>query len=349
MDANTEDVELLNQSGLLDPKWYTTEYPDVQALGMSPAVHYLKYGARLLRDPGPKFSTKQYLEANPTLVTSGVNPLVDHLRGASRSEIVRRPIASDAGAQKKTQIKGFFDRLEPTTLSGWAIDESRPGKSVDLVVFLDGEPLMEVQTCQTRNDLKLKGMNGDSAGFSVSFPVGLFRVGATIDVRFASNGTSLSKSPKQVEAAGSPPPLSATGYLEAAKLGLIRPVTVIVAIYNAHDAVAECLDSLADKLPNDADVLMMDDHSTDPRVPDLLTSFASRHGFRLHRNDRNLGYTKSVNIGISLSKGRDVVLLNSDTVVTARWLENLRYCAYATSRVATVTALSDNAGAFSVP
>jgi lipopolysaccharide biosynthesis glycosyltransferase len=65
----------IEQSGLLDPKWYLERYPDVRELGMAPVEHYLRIGARLLRDPGPGFSTAQYLAANPDVKRAGLNPL----------------------------------------------------------------------------------------------------------------------------------------------------------------------------------------------------------------------------------------------------------------------------------
>ncbi len=66
------------------------------------------------------------------------------------------------------------------------------------------------------------------------------------------------------------------------------------------------------------------------------------------RNDANLGFTATVNRGCALAPG-DVVLLNSDTEVTADWLEKLSACAASSSNVATVPALSNAAGAFSLP
>src|SRR5437764_3575499 len=45
----------------------------------------------------------------------------------------------------------------------------------------------------------------------------------------------------------------------------------------------------------------------------------------------------------------DVVLLNSDTIVTARWLEKLIDAAYSNGDVGTVTPLSNNATLCSVP
>ena len=93
----------------------------------------------------------------------------------------------------------------------------------------------------------------------------------------------------------------------------------------------------------------MDDASSDERVPKMLEKYRGKAGFEVYRNPTNIGYTCNVNEGIRRSVGRDIVLLNSDTIVTHEWLRNLRYCAYSQERVATVTALSDNSGAFSVP
>src|SRR5690606_23743113 len=120
----------------------------------------------------------------------------------------------------------------------------------------------------------------------------------------------------------------------------------VVPVYNAHDAVRDCLDSLLRTLPAWARVLVVDDASPDPDIAVLLQTYAGEPNVTVVRNEENLGYTRTINKAISLAPGEDVVLLNSDTVVTARWLHNMRYIAYAQPRTATVTALSDNSGAF---
>src|SRR5690606_11375741 len=129
-----------------------------------------------------------------------------------------------------------------------------------------------------------------------------------------------------------------------------RPgVTVVVAIHDAYEALRRCLASLERNTDaRDTEILLIDDASTDPRVAELLDAWGRRAGVRVLRNDENLGYTRTVNRGIVESSG-DVVLLNSDCEVTPRWLQNLVDCAYRDPRIATVTTLSDNAGAFSVP
>ena len=47
-----EKLARLRAAPLADPDWYARTYPDVAALGMDPAEHYLRYGAALGRSPG---------------------------------------------------------------------------------------------------------------------------------------------------------------------------------------------------------------------------------------------------------------------------------------------------------
>jgi len=62
-------------SELMDPEWYLQNNVDVAAAGVPPTQHYAKWGAKEGRDPGPNFSTNNYLLANPDVEKSGVNPL----------------------------------------------------------------------------------------------------------------------------------------------------------------------------------------------------------------------------------------------------------------------------------
>jgi glycosyltransferase involved in cell wall biosynthesis/GT2 family glycosyltransferase len=61
-----------------------------------------------------------------------------------------------------------------------------------------------------------------------------------------------------------------------------------------------------------------------------------------------LGFVASANRGMA-SSDRDVVLLNSDTQVTDRWLTKMRAAAYADEQTATVTPFSNNATICSLP
>ncbi|HEY0662668.1 MAG TPA: glycoside hydrolase family 99-like domain-containing protein [Lysobacter sp.] len=129
-----------------------------------------------------------------------------------------------------------------------------------------------------------------------------------------------------------------------------RGLTVVVPVYNACDEVRACLESVVRNtdLANTR-VLVIDDGSSDPRIAELLAGYRDVPGLKVHCNERNLGYTRTVNIGLREAGSDDVVLLNSDTIVTPQWIEGLRSTAYADRDIGTVTAMSDNAGAFSFP
>jgi hypothetical protein len=75
-----EKIRLVNESGLIDKKWYLSQYPDVAEANYEPVKHYLRFGAAEERDPSPDFSTSYYIRSNPDILKSGVNPLVHYIR-----------------------------------------------------------------------------------------------------------------------------------------------------------------------------------------------------------------------------------------------------------------------------
>jgi GT2 family glycosyltransferase/glycosyltransferase involved in cell wall biosynthesis len=74
------DIDLISSTSLFDRHWYLSEYRDVAKNGVDPISHYVRYGAREGRDPGPRFSTKWYIAEYNDVLISGLNPLVHYLR-----------------------------------------------------------------------------------------------------------------------------------------------------------------------------------------------------------------------------------------------------------------------------
>lgn len=81
----SSELQLIADSPLFDRAWYLERYPDVALSKMDPAAHYLRFGARLDRDPGPNFSTVHYLELNPDVAEANINPLL-HYERSGRTE-----------------------------------------------------------------------------------------------------------------------------------------------------------------------------------------------------------------------------------------------------------------------
>jgi len=128
-------------------------------------------------------------------------------------------------------------------------------------------------------------------------------------------------------------------------------VDVIVPIYGAADDLRRCLDSVAAHtgLARYGVILVLDGPQG-AEVEAVVASFAAAHpsAVRVLRNDSRLGFVASVNRGMRASIA-DVVLLNSDTIVTERWLEKLIDAVTSSGDAATVTPLSNHATLCSVP
>jgi glycosyltransferase involved in cell wall biosynthesis len=75
-----EDLALIRSSGLFDEKWYLSHYPDIAQAQVDPLIHFLFTGGFEGRDPGPNFSTYQYLSLHEEIKKTGLNPLVYYLK-----------------------------------------------------------------------------------------------------------------------------------------------------------------------------------------------------------------------------------------------------------------------------
>ena len=126
-------------------------------------------------------------------------------------------------------------------------------------------------------------------------------------------------------------------------------LTVVVPVFNGFEATRRCLESVARHTPARCNVVLVDDASTDPRVAPFLAQFAdSRAGTTLLTNAANLGFPGAANRGMAATKG-DVVVLNSDTVVTEGWIEGLERCRDSDPAIGIVCPLSNRATLLSIP
>jgi GT2 family glycosyltransferase/glycosyltransferase involved in cell wall biosynthesis len=127
-------------------------------------------------------------------------------------------------------------------------------------------------------------------------------------------------------------------------------VNIVVPVYRDRDATLRCLYSvLAAPVTTPFELIVVDDHSPEPRLSEELRELAGRGLFTLLRTPENLGFVGATNMGLELRPGRDAVLLNSDTEVHNDWLDRLHRAAWRGGRVGTVTPLSSNATICSYP
>ena len=74
------ELRFIRDSNLFDEVWYLNKYPDVGISGINPLIHFLKYGGKLGRNPGPRFDTNAYLKLYIDVAQEGMNPLYHYLR-----------------------------------------------------------------------------------------------------------------------------------------------------------------------------------------------------------------------------------------------------------------------------
>jgi GT2 family glycosyltransferase/glycosyltransferase involved in cell wall biosynthesis len=130
---------------------------------------------------------------------------------------------------------------------------------------------------------------------------------------------------------------------------MTTPITIVIPAYGEVDALRSCLASVVAHTPAPrARVVVIDDATPEGPLADALSMPAGALDLRVVRNEENLGFAGSANRGMA-EAGGDVVLLNSDTVVVAGWLERLAATASSASDVATVTPLTNHGSICTLP
>jgi GT2 family glycosyltransferase len=76
-------------------------------------------------------------------------------------------------------------------------------------------------------------------------------------------------------------------------------------------------------LSEKSEILVVDNHSTDGTVDDLMRLRRSISFLKVLPQDHNVGFSQANNLAIEASSGKYVMLLNSDTIIQPKALENM--------------------------
>lgn len=134
--------------------------------------------------------------------------------------------------------------------------------------------------------------------------------------------------------------------------GLLAPpiskrYEILIPVFEAWEDTVACVESVIRHTGKEHTIRIGDDNSTDPRF-DPWYAHLRRHGISVRKNKRNMGYLHNINAMLEESQ-KDVVLLNSDTMVTAGWIEKMDRCRSSSPAIGIVCPLSNNATLLSVP
>lgn len=109
--------------------------------------------------------------------------------------------------------------------------------------------------------------------------------------------------------------------------------SIIIVSYNTLEFTKGCIESIRQYTAGGTyELIVIDNDSQDGSVEWLL----SQKDITLVVNHENLGFPKGCNQGMKLAAGSELLLLNSDTLVTVNWLENLKAALYSRPDVGAV-------------
>ncbi len=91
-------------------------------------------------------------------------------------------------------------------------------------------------------------------------------------------------------------------------------VSVVLATYNGQSFLSAQLDSLLKQTHSALEIIIVDDHSDDQTWPIVLDYSKKDSRVKAFQNDRNLGYIKNFEKGISLTSARYIALCDQDDI-----------------------------------
>jgi GT2 family glycosyltransferase len=298
---------LIAKSGLFDEKYYLLRYPDIRKADIDPIKHYLKIGAKELRNPSEDFDTKYYLENNPDVEESGINPLVHYLRYGMYENREINKSGKIIKLKKTTHKNKLMIKMsiiqkiaknikqEPKLLLNTGKNISQNGVS-DTILKINEKLKGEVDISQKDSSKKLGSLNN------------FFNEVANIPT-----------------------------------INLNKPIDIIVPVYNGFEYLESIFKSIISNTTLNYRVLICDDKSLDERVLPFLKDIVSKNkNMELFENEENLGFIKTVNKLVEKTQNH-FVILNTDTEVPSFWLERLMYPIFSMENIASTTPFT-NAG-----
>ena len=97
-------------------------------------------------------------------------------------------------------------------------------------------------------------------------------------------------------------------------------VSIIIVNYNGKELLQKCLDSLLNVRYDNFEIILVDNNSTDGTVEFITKNYPSLIIIKL---DSNKGFAEPNNVAAKISKGKYLLFLNNDTVVTPNFISEM--------------------------
>lgn len=128
-------------------------------------------------------------------------------------------------------------------------------------------------------------------------------------------------------------------------------LSIIIPVYNGLEDVKRCITSILESESTGSyEVVCVNDCSPDKDVEKYLSTVAEDNSaITLINSEVNRGFVSTVNKGLVARAYKDVVILNSDTVVPNKFVDRMVAAAEFDSEYGVITPLSNNATIYSFP
>jgi glycosyltransferase involved in cell wall biosynthesis/GT2 family glycosyltransferase len=126
-------------------------------------------------------------------------------------------------------------------------------------------------------------------------------------------------------------------------------VDIILPVHNALHIVKPCIEAVLARTHWPYNLIVVDDASDKVVSNELKCWLSGKENVKFIVNKKNKGFAATVNIGIKQSKGEYVCLLNSDVLVTERWLTKMMMSLKADPRNQIVCPATNNTAVVEIP
>ena len=151
-------------------------------------------------------------------------------------------------------------------------------------------------------------------------PVKAFRFGRNVLVkRIKGKKKATDKKAKKEPAPSSVAQAESLSYSATTQ---VKTAAVIICVHNALDDFKKCIESVLENRTFPYEIILVNDGS-DEETTAYISGFSSYPYIRTIHHKVSRGYTCAANAGLKATKADYAVLLNSDTVVTADWIEKM--------------------------
>jgi GT2 family glycosyltransferase/glycosyltransferase involved in cell wall biosynthesis len=122
-------------------------------------------------------------------------------------------------------------------------------------------------------------------------------------------------------------------------------VSIVIPIYNALPVAKQCLASIVEHRSSLSFEIIFVDNGSQPDVEAWLLQQEAHHPNLRHlRYPAPLGFARAVNVGAAQATGEVFIVLNSDTIVTAGWMDGLHHALQDDPSLGALTPCTNHSG-----